>query len=98
MFIHAKVSRYTVTLQEADIQRIKQTSLSDSTFTALREVIRKGWPVHKKEVTERLQTYFDIRDELTIQLELIFKGQRLVIPVSMHKNMMSTVHSALKAV
>ena len=56
-------------------------------------MIRNGWPLSKKEVPERIQVYFDICDELTIQQELIFKGQRLVAPVSMHKNMMITVHS-----
>ena len=83
----------SLALKDADIQQIKQASLSDPTFVTLREVIRNGWPLNKKEVPERVQAYFDVRDELTIQQELIFKGQRLVVPVSMRRNMMITVHS-----
>ena len=83
----------SLALKDADIQQIKQASLSDPTFVTLWEVIRNGWPLSKKEVPERIQAYLDVRNELTIQQELIFKGQRLVVPVSMCRNMMITVHS-----
>ena len=75
----------SLALNEADIQQIRQALLSDPTFITLREVIQRGWSRNKNEVRGRIQVYFNIRDELTLQQQLIFKGQCLVIPVSMHK-------------
>lgn len=56
-------------------------------------MIEKGWPISKQEVPGSIQAYFNIRDELIVQEELIFKGQHLVIPISMRKDMMATIHS-----
>ena len=38
-----------------------------------------------------LRPYFDLRDELVVQGNLIFKGSRLVVPACMRKELMSVV-------
>ena len=58
----------------------------------LRETILRGWPNSKTEVPEIVQAYYDIYDELTIQDDLVFKGQQVVVPVALHKEMMHTCH------
>ena len=63
-------------------------------MTALRDTVRKGWPALKFGLSECLYPYFDIRDELTIQDNLIFKGQQLVIPAAMRREMMSLTHAS----
>lgn len=60
----------------------------------LRDTIRQGWPDRKSGISESLYPYFDIRDELTVQDNLVFKGQQLVIPAAMRREMMSLVHAA----
>ena len=39
-----------------------------------------------------LRLYFDLRDELFVQGNLIFKGPRLVVPACKRKELMSVVH------
>jgi len=75
------------------LKQIKQASIDDPIMSTLRRVICKGWPLKKIEVPESIRSYFDVRDELTIQDELVFKGQRLVIPTVLQNEVMSTIHS-----
>ena len=60
---------------------------------ALQEIIQEGWPPSKLEAPEIVHPYFNIRDELTIQDELVFKGHSVIIPAAMRKHMMSVVHA-----
>ena len=83
----------SLTLKETDIQQIRQASVKDSTLTTLYQVIQRGWPINKADVPESIHAYFNILDELTVQNELVFKGQRLVISAAMRKKMMFTIHS-----
>ena len=43
---------------------------------------------------ECLYPYFDMRDVLIIQNELVFKGQLLVVPAALRKELMAVVHSS----
>ena len=40
-----------------------------------------------------IQAYYDYRDELNVQDQLKFKGEMLVIPVALRREMMSIAHS-----
>ena len=40
-----------------------------------------------------MRAYFDFRDELTIQYQLVFKGPRIIIPAVLRREMMSMVHA-----
>jgi len=66
-------------------------------MNTLREAVQKGWPAIKTEICESLYSYFDIRDELTIQDNLIFKGEQLVIPAVLRREMMSRAHASQRA-
>jgi len=47
--------------------------------------------LNRADVAQCLHPYFDIRDELTLQGKLVFK---LVIPVSLHKELMAATHTS----
>ena len=74
------------------LQKIKQASSDDIVLKELRSTIQLGWPEKKCSVKESVLAYCDIRDELTVQDSLVFKGPLLVIPGSLRKEMMELVH------
>ena len=74
------------------LQQIKPVSSDDPVMQALRETILQGWPESKSEVLECVLPYFDFRDELTVQDQLVFKGAQLVVPAAMRKEMMAVAH------
>ena len=73
--------------------QIQHASADDPVLIELRRMIKQGWPDNKSEVPETLHAYFDFRDELTSQDQLVFKGLRLVIPAVMRREMLVLAHA-----
>ena len=73
--------------------QIQHASADNPVLIELRRMIKQGWPDNKSEVPETLHAYFDFRDELTSQDQLVFKGLRLVIPVVMRREMLVLAHA-----
>ncbi|CAK1595943.1 unnamed protein product [Parnassius mnemosyne] len=55
-------------------------------------LIRNGWPNSKKDVIDILKPYWDSREELTVAYKLVWKGQKIVIPKCMRREMLKTIH------
>ena len=75
-------------------QQLNNASENDNVCQQLRATIQNGWPENKSEVPECVLPYFDSRDELTIQGNLIFKGQLLVVPAAVRTKLMSVAHAS----
>ena len=86
--------RATLPVSEARWMQVNKESADDAVMSELRTVILNGWPETRAEVPESLKPYFDVRDELTVQGNIVFKGQRLVVPRSMRNELMEVVHSS----
>ena len=46
-------------------------------------MILNGWPNHRKDIPQNIKQFFIHRDELNVEDDIIFRGERLVIPESM---------------
>lgn len=46
-------------------------------------MIQQGWSNDKRQVLTSIQAYYDYRDELIVQDDLIFQEEKLVIPAAM---------------
>ena len=75
-------------------QQLNHASENDNVCRQLRATIQNGWPENKSEVPECVLPYYDSRDELTIQGNLIFKGQLLVIPAAVRTELMTVAHAS----
>ena len=75
-------------------QQIKYASADDPVLQQLRATIRQGWPKQRSDVPGCLYAYFDIGDVLTVQDELVFKGQLVVVPASLRKGRMAVLYSS----
>ena len=75
-------------------QQITHASADDPVLQQLRYTIQNGWPDSWKETSECLYPYFDIRDELTVQGNLVFKGQQLVVPATLRKELTAVTHAS----
>ena len=71
----------------------KETQL-DETLTAVQSVIQTGWPDNKSEVPNLAAPYFHVRDELSVQDGIIFRGARCVVPRSLRPDLLSQIHSS----
>ena len=75
-------------------QQLKNAAADNPVQQKLREIIRSGWPENRAQVPECVRPYFDVRDQLTIQNELIFKGQQIVVPAVLRRELMEKTHAS----
>ena len=61
----------------------------------LKEVLLEGWPEHKVDVPTATVTHYVFRDELSIYMTVsLCRGDRVIIPQSLPKNMVERIHSS----
>ncbi len=75
------------------LHQIQHASADDPVLLELRRVVMLGWPDSKSEVPEMLRAYYDYREKLTVQDQLVFKGQVLVLPAGLRKEMLALAHA-----
>ena len=84
----------SLSLSTDQLLQVKHASQNDPVLQQLCETIKQGWPQCKSDVAECLHPYFNFQDDLIAQNELVFKGDLLVIPAAMCKEMIATVHAS----
>lgn len=83
-----------VTIGKERLNRIKTNTETDEALQMLKKVIQQGWPEDKHVLPNQVLPYFNIRDELSLQDGIIFRGERIVVPTNMRKEMKETLHSS----
>ena len=81
-FKYINMASYLPTAEER-LEEIRRETRNDPSLQELKCVITLGWPEDKSKVAPQVHPFFSIRDELTIQDGLIFRGQRVVVPQSL---------------
>ena len=69
-------------IKEERIAELKAASLVDHSMQRLQNVILKGLPEEKHLLDPEVRPYFNFRNEMTVQDGLIFRGNRVVVPVN----------------
>ena len=69
----------SLALAPEDLQRLKLATSQD--VAMLRRTIHQGWPLHRVEVPDAARPYFDFRDQMTTQDQLVFKGPVITLSV-----------------
>ena len=72
---------------------IRKHTEEDHELQELIKVILTGWPEDTSQVPNSAVLYYNVRDELTVQNGLIFRGKR-VVTLSISKGH-ATAHSCL---
>jgi len=80
-------------INQTRLNEIRAATDNDEVLQILKQVIFQGWPIHKFSVPTVITVYFDYRDKLTVQDEILLRGKRVVIPLSMRKDILHIVHA-----
>ena len=81
-------------ISDKRLDEIRVETRRDKTLRSLSETILVGWPDDKKDAPSLTHPYFSMRDELTVQDGLIFKGNAVVIPRNLRAAMKAKIHSS----
>ena len=76
------------------LKGIAEHSKKDPVLVELERMICSGWPEKKDDVEQSLRPFFNFRDELTVQHGVIYRGERVVVPLKLRKDMIQRIHSS----
>lgn len=71
---------------------------SDEEFAVVLKYIEDGWPPCKKTCASRALPYWNLRQNLPVVDGVVFYGTRLVIPVSLRREVLGSLHTAHQGV
>ena len=81
-------------LTEERLEQIRKATEQDEVLSSLKSVILRGWPDDNTQIVPRVMPYSSYKDELTVQNGVIFRGERLEIPVSLRSEMKKSIHQS----
>ena len=88
-YVHSVIQ--TLPISDAMLQRLQSETARDTTLQKLKEYTIKGWP-SKTDVDPLLTPYYQHRDDIVYNYELLLKGHRIIIPPSMRSEIKSSIH------
>ena len=75
------------------LQEIQEKTRDNATLQGLKKNIEIGWPDQKSKVLPRTRAYYKFRNELSVQGGILFKGERVIVPMAMTAQMLEKIHS-----
>ena len=76
-----------------DLQKIKQVCQEDPTHNMLRNAVYRGWPESRKQCPAELWDYWNFRCDLVIDDGIVLKGNRIVVPEKLRKEVLKAIHT-----
>ena len=80
-------------VSSTEIDLIHEEMSKDPTLTLLRHYIHMGWPNDHRMLPQELHTFWNYREDLSMENRLITKGPRLLIPSTLRKKVLEQIHN-----
>ena len=85
-------SIYAVQFSSERLEELKLETQKDQDLSALKEIIIKGWPDQPRKLPKSLRQYWSSRDELTVEQEIVLKGEKVFIPKTLKQYILQKLH------
>ena len=76
------------------IEEIKKEALNDEKYMTLLTLVKAGFPEHRGLLQNDLKEYWNVKDRLSYEDNLVMMDQRIVIPNSLRRKTLQNLHSA----
>jgi len=90
-FIH-EVSMVNINTSDQNVTKVLNSQMRDPICAQLKSLILDEWP-GKSDLPIEIQEYFSVKDELSCTNGLLLRGNRMVIPLELRKEMLDRLHS-----
>lgn len=71
---------------------IQKSTEIDEELKTLQNYILNGWPNFKENLEDNIKPYWTFKEELYVACGIVWKGEKIVIPRNMRKEMLKKVH------
>ena len=90
--IEEEIDLSTLAISPDRLKRIQEATINDNTSHTIKELCRNGWP--KLNMTpEEAKDYYSIRSIITSNDNLIFKEDKLIVPLRLRNEMLNVAHA-----
>ena len=89
--VHLVVANLPVSDQK--MSDLQGNTASDPDMQQLILVIKERWPDDRSSCPLPVKPFWNHRDELSVMEGLVFKGERIVIPSALRKDMLKRIHT-----
>ena len=95
---HEEIQAYVSDVQsswqvsDAGLAKISAETLKAVNLKAAMEYTIHGWPQYKEDVQLAARDFFIIRGELSLHFGLLVRGDRIVVPFSLRKQILERIH------
>ncbi|UYV66236.1 K02A2.6-like [Cordylochernes scorpioides] len=76
------------------IKRLQKETHGDHTLIQLIEYAKNGWPKYKTMVCDEAKPYWQFQDEIHVSDGIVYKGNCIVVPSTLRKEILQVVHSS----
>ena len=92
-FEHVNMVDY-LPIRKERLTEIRLETEKDGTLQTLKHMILKGWPDDPNDIPLLIKSCSSSKDEYSVQDGLIFKGNRIVIPLNLRNDIKKVIHSS----
>lgn len=84
---------HSIPVSDRKMEEIRLETSKDQELQSLIETIASGFPDCKSQCSANVLEYWNIKDELSVGDGIILRNNRVVIPRSLRKDMLTKIHS-----
>ena len=89
--VHKVISSLPISQQK--LQQFKMETANDQTLQLVISYVLNGWPKLRHQVHLVAQPFYNVRHDLSCLHDLVLKGERIIVPSSMRKEMKDLLHT-----
>ena len=90
--LHVHLIQLSLPVSKPKLEEIREETTKDELLKDLIEIIKRGWPETNACVSNSTCMFWDGRDELSELNGIILRGERILIPTSVPKEMLEKIH------
>ena len=87
--VHSVISSLLISLKQ--FNDFKQETTKDDVLQKLKDFTVNGWPEKKDDVPLEVRPYFNCRDKISYPQGLLLKGEKIIVPFSLRKEMRTLI-------
>ena len=81
-------------ISDDGLKSIRRETEADKKLQLLKATVLQGWPETKQETDPNVTEYWTYRDEISIYNGVMYKGERVIVPVTLRRELMSRIHAS----
>ena len=95
---YVKAVRFRQPASDRKLEEIRRCTREDAGIQSAMNYTLLGWPRQKDDVADVAQAYHHVREELSMANDLLLRGNRIVIPVEMRREILEKIHDGHQGV